>query len=1738
MKTYQATTWMLSLWILLAMTTQAFAQTTEPDAPIIGWGFDEFHIGGEEIYNPRICRDYLNMDFTYHYGGYTSWDYMTDPRRYSTDPNVNRVMGLQSMIAQADSVGMKLIYAPDNLFSLQTDLRSYDWYYDTRSDTVDIKDFRDRIAANDSATVDSVGWVKDRYIAWVKVKASGSSTPDSLFIMGAPRFTQEVTQRGDSSYFVHVIKVPDSSTFFDLRVAMKVIVDSVFDGLANSDTLAYLDVIRRAVVSRDPSCDSCRCPFYFNIERFPVTKQMYLKQNQLSYDHKQFTFSINLLDTSRTKDTVYGEDHLGYPSPAYGDSLSRCDSLLVLWKQQGKIPQTTFRRTTTSGDYANVLEQGDLYFNIISTRLVPIQVLGGSISQHIYDYLDRPQRYPNSYRLDSMIYHHVDTLASDTMLWPMMAYISLWDEPIGIDYNAYRIITNKVQRRIRELHPSSSAQWRGVHTNTLGGFGTLRLKAGDFDSTAQRSVSMVMYHAYPMSSAAPAYYANKDSMDPATFQQYFNQYPYDTSDSKGNPTSKEGYGGATHFPSTVAAHRNYTQQLVGVTVFDRGYKDTSIGGLMTKLRGNRAIIDDAQFKFAHLGKPKVPVYNNVQQAGYLGITEVSLTGKWSFPGAQPRTPEVITAGAWLSLNCGNQGIMFSDLLTSGKHLGIFTSYGINPRLSDSAILATRLKDYDTLRLDQAGISNTKYTIPKMWLGYRQRFNAIRRITSAIKRLDTLYTELQYDPAWQISVERSQDPPKSRLQGYPFSGMPLVDTAYTIQAKRFVAPDSLGQYADSLSGAVPVADSIQHTYLEITHYKFKDPTRSATGERVLLLTNKRTWPTDTTHQTEATKYWDGNYGLGAIDVRLPVLRLKNTTGVVADSFVIERVGEPYAWRDTGAFGHDLRLQWLEPGWGAMYRVTPLSAGVSDYGTSFSNAVRSIKAHGRQFVVFERDSAIFLRTIAPDGVWLNAEWMISDADDTSNIAESGFQQAASNMYPAIAKPFDANSLMVVWERRNNEDGTSTIQVCRIDTLPTTATLPDTTRRTLAPPVTLTASWMRLMPSIVGLTDSGYVASWSRAPLQGINVVAVRDKKNFSVSNDVSQQQVAYAKATDPDVGFTVDTNAWHSTVAHVPKKGPRLYPGIAGGIKGGKAKDDVPWQYVHLAYQQGTPDQANSQFIFYNLVYARTVGTGKPLVQLALTEHVSKNLDACGFLHPCIAADSARIGVAFQLNTAKNRYVLLRFRDTIDVNGNVVATDTNGNQIAAWTTPAYKWGGEFWQMTTFPPTPPVTIKPAYFERPSLTEFPSSAKLSMDGGLTWVWTNMKEIPGMNQHTGVMLYRYGWKRPELMTFGHYPTMTLAPTATEDGFAQTSIFHRGDTMQRFWREHPYFDSVRHYPSFVINTPAEKNAFFTATPATRNIHSFVNLIKPEEYCNGWRFGGGIGHDWIDGTPEHPPTPPGGMPPGGIPTGGIPTPPTGYPGLPPVFFQPPGGVITTAAGTQITTLKEAEIINRTSVFTAATHPVSIRRVILRNSDLQAWLAAAPFDSARNAPANIYVYTELLRASDSAVLWRGDTVTARDIDTALQEEEVEVPVGIVATPGTGVFIRLRIEASEGLDYNVESGFHFGQRFDTATAMPKRLWYRQRSEAPEAEAALLTAEVLPNPTAPGKVELRLTAKEAGSVRLTIYTMLGQQVTTLPAMPIARAGAYAQPIDLSGLQPGIYLIVAQQGPHKASAKVTVVGR
>lgn len=187
------------------------------------------------------------------------------------------------------------------------------------------------------------------------------------------------------------------------------------------------------------------------------------------------------------------------------------------------------------------------------------------------------------------------------------------------------------------------------------------------------------------------------------------------------------------------------------------------------------------------------------------------------------------------------------------------------------------------------------------------------------------------------------------------------------------------------------------------------------------------------------------------------------------------------------------------------------------------------------------------------------------------------------------------------------------------------------------------------------------------------------------------------------------------------------------------------------------------------------------------------------------------------------------------------------------------------------------------------------------------------------------------------------------------------------------------------------------------------------------------------------------------------------------------------------------------------------------------------------------TELVKVSDSSVVWRGDTVTARQIGDTTLDEEIEIPVGSIVSTGTQVFVRMRMEVSSTINnYSFDAGFHSAEQYDTTGGFGKTVRIRrteEREPSTGTEESRLQVGVRPNPTTES-AELLLRVSDEGKVEVRLYTMFGEQVRELPSAEVTAAGTYSQLMNLSGLQPGIYLLVAEQGKHKAATKVTVIGR
>ena len=377
----------------------------------------------------------------------------------------------------------------------------------------------------------------------------------------------------------------------------------------------------------------------------------------------------------------------------------------------------------------------------------------------------------------------------------------------------------------------------------------------------------------------------------------------------------------------------------------------------------------------------------------------------------PITPEEITTQAWLALNFGlDGGLMFSDFTFCGPEFGVVTGLSF-----DDSTEYGRLSRHPDPPLEEDPVIRCH----QMWLGFASRSDAVERVISEFtQKILPVYAKLDLYGVETFSIDNKPDS----------VAMPLLDMVKTEKAE---------QYTDSANLPTGVYDPPDSTFLEVSIFR---PTPEDTiGYRqnalYVLTTNKRMYPKDfnlyadstlalldslATDDTAAADDYQ-NRGYGRIDFRRPVVVLKNSSDLLADSAVIEKVGYESEWTDTIAFGNTVCLDWLDPGWGAMYRVIPLPASVSEHGVAYNNAVRSENPSTReQNARSPRGlrTRLWLSTCGRSirsGAW-SAEVMVSDPNDT--VLVDG-ERTASNYFPALAvSRAGKGHLRVIWERDSSD------------------------------------------------------------------------------------------------------------------------------------------------------------------------------------------------------------------------------------------------------------------------------------------------------------------------------------------------------------------------------------------------------------------------------------------------------------------------------------------------------------------------------------------------------------------------------------------------------------------------------------------------------------------------------------------------------------------------------------------------
>lgn len=1660
-----------------------------------------FHIGSHNLSLVRLAKDTIGFDFNYNYAAD-----LAGIRALLNTPDSLLTWGQiyeKRYYLAADTCSFGLIFTPSRFKALEGEssdgaqggsFRCQDNY--VRGDAnLQLLDYADAPPASGI-------WASaiDGQVSALEIPKLASPVNQTIITM--PRYVSTLGLHLPSTKFYDSATMGDhhlgpDSLRYRFKIGFHIVAPDIIE-VDPTDTIAYATFYQRVDTLQGQESTDCRCRIYEPFETLVVTRATYL-DNDLS----PLVGGVegNYRDVSRWIDIRGGWYH-----PAPGQSFR---SRLGDWLgslNAGPCTSIGPQRTCASlllwlRDTLQILDPGslslsddalesDLIFSFTTTRRTKIRYLRSRVSSHAFEALQAGT-------LDDWLKEEIALFYTDSVLAPMRRQLlrfGVYDEPHWPMYPANRLLALKLQDFIED---DSAGDRRGLFQNPTTSFDSYRTFLGDLNPNQRKAIHQMSRQLFNViGGPVPVRYANPDFMDDAALESFY------------APNGTAGFPKmiALTSPTDYQAYLYRTQKYAFGKYFDHNNNDlpdsaqTTVKGALVPMLGR--LVDVGRFKYQNRVRDSVPIWNVVQTSGWLpeaGNVEDTLgyRGLWS---QRLVTPEEVAAQCWLSLNAGVQGLEFQEPAFDGPNVGYVDQFLGTGRVKWALPFDSLGNgEYDTATASHSkfweGTPKTQWRFPKMWLGFRTRYLAVKRIIAELRRIDTVYSRLYYRKE-QISIFDTRQ---------SLDTFPLVQSLQTRLARRF--PNSSGGFGDST-----VVDARDSTYLELTHLYPgpRDTVAFRRGARYLVLTNRRTWPIDTlTYSSRTTQYGSATRGYGNIDVRRPLVVLKNKTGVIADSFFVEKVGYESTTRDTARFGDTVVLGWLEPGWGALYRITPLPSGVSQGGTSYNNVIHSINPSTRdsvcdRLVVYEKDSIVYLRAVDSTGKW-SRPWRISDTTDIRD-SSSPWLPRARNFHPAVAVTPGGTSALVVWERWHVDSSAASVEALWIESRPkaSAANIGDSIRfhvtrdRLRTNPL----DTLGFAPAAIGI-DGGYVIAYATGNEHGMSLTVLQDQPYGLVSGTTNDTASAHAicwNCQGTALPPLIDSTSYFPTLAYVRNEGIVPFVNHWRWCGTGPGDSIVPSNMsahvVHLAYQQGRLHLANAQYIMYNQA-AITFRQNQfpsypPAIWISPTEHVSAGLPGCGFLHPSIAADSVLTGVAFQAHSSARRRVVLRFRDTL----------TFPVFKATWKTPTYAWA----ERST-----------DWYEWPSATQFPALPMTALrgatggpKGGIVWYHSN--DTTGV---TPQYLYRYGYAAVERIPNGQYPTLTLVPFLDTLPFESSSIFYRGDTSSQYLGPRPGLTTGTYYPAALLNTGTTRSSLFRTAVEDNIVHGVDIRTISERNCSPFAIrdrdikAGLLTMTTITETGE------------------VATSAT-TPGLPPSFFAEPIN-----DNTVVESLEQSERVARTSVFATTAINQAIRRQVSRASNVMSWLDGEPYDSVLQRDADVWVLTELVRAADSVVLWHDDTISVRAMTVDSLDESVEVPTSTYAAPNTPVFVRLRVEATEGLAYVLSAGFEWSRTGPPFTPKPGRR-FKQRQNVLDAGSEL---SVMVHPI-PASEELQISVLSKSSGRLTymLRDNRGLAVGAPGTTTVSADRPAIVPYDLRDVPSGSYYLEVTVNGNRVVTKVSVL--
>lgn len=852
-------------------------------------------------------------------------------------------------------------------------------------------------------------------------RVNGALTPDTALMAGRPEWNREVFPGAasvlsdpdalkftydqvyriwhdedgdprDSATADSLAALYDRRTWFDVGFAMWADEEDLASTEIDSNSvIAYTDLFVRDLLAQPGAGDTCFCNILRRIGRLEITKADYLARLNFTIEnlderyvaHKDgqanpgfWYFELDtLIDFTPWLPTVsnfagWGTDpnsvqviydSLGAPIDTVPHPWALlCDSIV-----DARLALSPLHaHYLPPGSYSAVPDDdADFSWRFYSTRIVPVGFLRGSVANHLYAAIRDGDA-------DSAIARAVASIYADPRIDSLVGRVGVDDEPNNRTFRTMGLLSAKIQRAIR-AHPIGANRPKPVWTNPQGNHYGFRLMTGDLDSTSFKQVHVAARQVYGINGGdpTPITYANPDSLGTEAWYVSYRaaeirdslRYIIDTGsgDTTAIDTVYTDRRVAGNSPEDYGRYLDIVQTKFFGTF--RQKDDISQDGTVS---GTARLADVMRFKYRDRfpNIPSTPVWNVVQTFGWIGApgeTQADYFRSWRTP-----TPEEMIAQSWLSVASGASGLVFGDFQYDGFNVGLLTDHIHDPSWYDRLEYGmNRSSNQQTFSDD-----NPSYRIDSMWLGFRSRQAAIREATGDLYYLDTTLglRNLEFVQE-QMSV---YDTVQS------FDEIPLLDDLKTERAKQYdVTFDSVT--GNALFVGSDTLDARAETYMEVTHFRVLPGAGAAfqEGARVMMFVNRRCWPLDLNAYGDSAESRFaqlapfsafGTVGLGAIDVRRPVVVFENSTDVIADHLIVEKISPSDHWIDTVAFGDTVRLPWHLPGRGAAYLLTPIPALLSDLGTAYNNAVHSENPSSDtlardRMVVYQRDSVVYIRSI---------------------------------------------------------------------------------------------------------------------------------------------------------------------------------------------------------------------------------------------------------------------------------------------------------------------------------------------------------------------------------------------------------------------------------------------------------------------------------------------------------------------------------------------------------------------------------------------------------------------------------------------------------------------------------------------------------------------------------------------------------------------------------------------------------